>query len=416
MTSIKENKVLRVIMLTGGVPPSSVGGAELQALKLSKALIDLGVDVKLITWGKIGQVRKGTFNNVPFHRIVSLLNIFTDWPASFLKKFIQQKNVPSKIEYDDKKDKTNEMTTKVSLNMRLRYTVFYFSALWFLWYRKQEFDILHVHMMEWPAIVGVKIGKLLNKPVLVKDSTMNGIFNILRYPAGKQKQKLIIENAYCVAMTKAIGENLLRAGVNPARVFYIPNGIENRRPKERKDTWNNKVIFVGNLTQQPAKGVDILLQAWKKVAVLISTAQLQIVGDGDIQAYIAYAEKLGIDKSVTFLGKQDNVENLLTSADVFVLPSRREGMSNALMEAMICEMPVIATRISGNEDLIEHKVSGFLVPPADINSLAEALIYVLQNPGESLKLGTKAYSRIIEKCDMAVIAKKHYDLYKKILG
>jgi glycosyltransferase involved in cell wall biosynthesis len=414
MTFTKKDKQPRVIMFLGALPPMAVGGAELQAIKLSKQLIDECLDVKIITWGKLGQKRKGTIEGIVFYRIVSFLNIFIDVPALFKRKTAQVPQI-TKIEYNDAVDRPDEMTDKVRTAMILRYHVFFWSALWFLWWRRKKFDIIHVHMMEWPAWVCVKLGKILNKPVLIKDSTMNGISNILRYPSGNEKQQLIVQHAYCVAMTHVIGQNLLKAGLQPSRLFYIPNGIEVDTTPVSKKTWDNKVIFIGNLRQQPAKGIDILLKAWQQVVKVIPAARLQIVGDGDLKAYKSYTERLDILEFVDFLGKQNNVKAILGQSDLFVLPSRREGMSNALMEAMLCGLPVVATDISGNQDLVQNGLSGILVPPANVNAISRALIYALQHPNESRKMGKNAYYRVVEMCNLEKVARQYKNVYQTLV-
>ena len=403
-------------MLLGSMPPMPIGGAEIQAIRIYKALTAQDIKIKVLTWGKLWHKKKDTYSNVPFVRIKSVLNLVTDIPSVFKKKN-QGSAKKTKIVYNDKLEITNQVTSKVWFGMILRYKLFYVNCLVHLWLRRHQFDIIHVHMMEWPAIVAVKIGKILNKPVVIKDSTMNGIFNLLRYPAGQEKQKEIAEYAYCVAMTKVIHANYLQAGVPPEKIADIPNGIETfELPKPGDQKWSNKVVFVGNLTQQPAKGVDILLSAWKQVIKIVTGATLHIIGDGDIDSYQKFVNEQGIEKSVIFLGKQQNIKDRLNEADIFVLPSRREGMSNALMEALLCAKPVVATRVSGSEDLIEDKVSGILVHISDIDELAKGIIYMLTNKEHAIEMGLKGRQSILEKCDMNLVASKYIQLYNKILG
>lgn len=395
------------------MPPMAIGGAEIQALHLYNGLTAAGIKVKMITWGKLWHKRKGSHMNVPFVRIKSFLNLITDIPSVFKKKSATIKK--TRIIYDDKLEVTNQMTGKVWLGMILRYRLFYINCLVYLWIRRRQFDIIHVHMMEWPAIVAVKIGRRLNKQVVIKDSTMNGIYNLLRYPDGEKKQQEIAGYAYCVAMTRMIHSNYLKAGIPPERIADIPNGIYITPKPIKNKAWNYKVIFVGNLTQQPAKGIDILLLAWKKVIASVPNASLHIVGSGDIETYELFTRSEGINESVVLLGKRQNVRELLLESDVFVLPSRREGMSNALMEAMLCAMPIIATEVSGSQDLIQNEVSGLLVPIADVNKLATAIIYMLKQDKHALQMGENAYNSIVEKCDMKKIALKYEQLYQKIL-
>jgi glycosyltransferase involved in cell wall biosynthesis len=385
----------------------------MQALKLARHLLELGVDVKIITWGKFWEPGRGEYNGIPYKRVRSIINLPADIPSLFKKKKSTQ---PTKIVYDDKRENTTEMNSKVWRGMVLRYRLVFLNYLMYLYFRKSSFDLIHVQMMEWPAFVSARIGRILKKPVLIKDSTMNGIFNLLRYPNGAEKQKEVAGYSFFAAMTKVIRENLLKAGVPAEKISLIPNGIEIPPYKPREREWKGRVVFVGNLTQQPAKGVDILLLAWKTVIKSFPDAHLQIVGQGDVPAYKDYVQQIEINESVTFAGKQTNIDQILSDADIFVLPSRREGMSNALMEAMVRGMPVVVTDISGSQDLVEDGISGIVVPPADINSLANALNRMLADPGKAKEMGKNAYQSIADKCDISKVAKKYFDLYNKILA
>jgi glycosyltransferase involved in cell wall biosynthesis len=230
---------------------------------------------------------------------------------------------------------------------------------------------------------------------------------------------MIIAQAQFVAMTRVIENNLRAAGVPAEKIHRIPNGIAVRealQPAPDKDiaALPPTVLFVGNLYQQPAKGIDILLKAWKEVSADRPEAVLKVVGEGDLTAYQAYADKLGIANSVRFPGKQTDAAAFYREAQVFVLPSRREGMSNALMEAMLAGLPCVATDISGSQDLIQNGVNGLLVPPADIPALAKAIGHLLAHPAEALQMGVQARKTIIEKNDIRVVADEYIALYGKL--
>ncbi|MBL7699259.1 MAG: glycosyltransferase family 4 protein [Chitinophagaceae bacterium] len=412
MTYSKTNKPIRVVMILASMPPMPVGGAEVQAVRLCRYLNKIGVQTEIITWGKIWHRRRGEFKDVSFRRLSSVLDLAMDL-LSLLKPPPKPGKV--KIAYDSNDSGTAEISRKVWLGMRARYSFFYINALVYLWFRRKKFDIIHAHMMEWPAFVAVKIGRKLKKPVVVKDSTMNGIFSMLRYPNGQQKQQQIATYAWCVAMTKMIKENLEKAAVPTRKIIEIPNGIDITPLPSKTSTWSNRVVFVGNLTQQPAKGIDILLFAWKQVVQKHPSAWLEIIGSGDLDAYRKFTGDNHII-NVIFAGKQENVRERILESDIFVLPSRREGMSNALMEAMLCGMPIVATDVSGNQDLITDGVSGLLVQPADIQGLATAIIRIMDDTEKSIAMGRKAYESIKSKCDMRLVAEKYKNLYQKIQG
>lgn len=333
-----------------------------------------------------------------------------EWLAARKKK---KANPIVQIEFDDSKEITNAITRKVGWPTVLYYTIFYWHSLFFLWRRKSSFDIIHAHTMEWSAIVASKLGDKLKKPVLIKDSTMNGFESLKRFPNGSTLQQKIINSAYFVAMTEIIKTNLVTAGVPLSKISLIPNGILIKQTITRKPS-GQKVLFVGNLYQQPAKGIDILLKAWTDVIAIFPKAQLLIVGDGDLESYKVFAGKLGIEKNVIFLGKQNTVSEYYQSADLFVLPSRREGMSNALMEAMMYELPSIATNISGSQDLIQNGEDGILIPPFDVQALAQAICTLLKDPESAKKMGENARSKLLAKFTIQHSAEKYIEIYKKL--
>ena len=266
--------------------------------------------------------------------------------------------------------------------------------------------------------MAARLGKVLGKMVVTKDSTMNGFRSLERYPSGRKLQQMIIANSSFIAMTRVIEENLVRAGVPREKIYQIPNGIEISANVERtnSDSYLQNVLFVGNLYQQPAKGIDILLKAWYLIAEKYPKASLQVIGDGVIPAYRDFANKLGISGSVQFSGKQADLEKYYRWASLFVLPSRREGMSNALMEAMMLGLPCLASDISGNQDLIQNGVNGLLVPAMDIESLAKGICYIFSHPEEALIMGRRARETIVQQVDIRIIADKYILLYKNLLG
>ena len=415
MVSSKKNRSIRVIMLVPALPPLPAGGAELQALKLGEALTEKEVEVRFIMPGKGNIKGKTIISGMTVYRMSSWMNRFFGFLSSYKKN---QTSKIDRVEYDDEHEITNQLTKKVGLPSVIFYNIFFFHSLFFLWRRRKNFDIIHAHTMEWSAIVAVRLGKWLNKPVLIKDSTMNGFQSLSRFPSGIQYQQKVARRAHFVAMTEIIFQNLIKSGIPSDRITRIPNGIETNRsfeiPIKKQDP--PSVLFVGNLTQQPAKGVDILFRAWTIVHQAYPTANLQIIGDGVTNAYEKFVNELGIGDTVHLLGKKNDLKAHYLDASVFVLPSRREGMSNALMEAMLNAMPCVATDISGSRDLIQDKVNGILVLPAHVKSLAAGIIYMLANTKEANEMGKKARETILGEFDIGKIAGKYILLYKKLLN
>ena len=411
--STDRNGFPGVVMLVQSLPPLPSGGAEIQALRLAEILKRKGIKVLFITPG-MGKIKGYTeINGIPVYRLHSFLNLILD-----LLFFIQKKSPLKKevIEYDDNMAENNTISRKIGFGARLRYSIFLFNARLFLKKRSKDFQLIHVHTLEWPAYVGAKLSISLNKKLLSKDSTMNGIYNILRYPSGLQKRKMIIEQSHFVAMTKVIYKNFISAGIPPDKISRIPNGISTEGHFKTRYEGNIKVLFVGNLYQQPAKGVDILLKCWVNAISKRPEIRLTIVGDGNLAAYRSFAESLGIGYSVQFTGKHNDVADLMISSDLFVLPSRREGMPNVLMEAMLRGLPCVASDISGCQDLITNGLNGILTPPKNTEALAQNLLHLLENRQEAEKMGRAARETILSSFDMNIIAGQYADLYSKLLN
>jgi glycosyltransferase involved in cell wall biosynthesis len=400
-------------MVIPNFPPLASGGAELQCLKLSRALLREGIRVLVVTQGQRNLKKDDVMDGVPIHRVFSFLNYFWLGLAGLKKALIKPRKTQTVFDYSSSKN-LESPGQKIDFFLLCHAGVFFLNVFFFLWKKRHEFHVIHVHTLEWAAISGAIIGKLLNKKVLVKDSTMNGLERLLRYPFGHRLQKFIIENCHFIALTRTIENNFLSAGVAPNRIFRIPNGIELPERLQRKSDFEFKALFVGNLYQQPAKGIDVLLKAWPEVIKRFPQATLEIIGNGNIEDYRKYVEILGIASSVCFHGKVKNVTVEYLRADIFVLPSRREGMSNALIEAMANGLPSVVTDISGNKDLIVEGQNGLLVPPNDVENLAAGIICLFTNPEQTQQMGNRARRTIEQTCDINVIVPHYVSIYQML--
>lgn len=413
MKSSESTDAFTIVMLVASLPPLPSGGAELQALSLGRHLTKSGHKVIFVTPGK-GRVRgKTVVDGMQVYRPYTLFNRCFEWASSLKKKHTY---APVKIEYDDKEELTDIINTKVGWPTRIYYNLFYWQCLWLLWPRRKKISVIHAHTMEWSVIVASRLAKGLNLPTVVKDSTMNGFKSLARFPHGQSLQQFVIRQVHFVAMTKVIGDNLQAAGVPGSNITYIPNGLEIRNLPPVQPREAGTVLFIGNLYQQPAKGIDILLKAWRIVVSKFPAARLRMIGDGDLAIYGAYARQLGIADSVEWLGRVSNPKNYLGTSSVFVLPSRREGMSNALMEAMWFKLPCVVTDISGSNELIRHQFNGLIVPPAEVESLAAAIEFMLRCPEQAVLMGERACNTILESYDMRFIAERYLQLYSNLIS
>jgi glycosyltransferase involved in cell wall biosynthesis len=215
-------------------------------------------------------------------------------------------------------------------------------------------------------------------------------------------------------------------GFQAEKIVHIPNGIEmekfapvqNLRPDPASP--ERDILCVARL--QYPKGIDVLLHAWKRM--LNAPAQwranikprLLLAGTGQAEEQLKHlAQELELGESVVFLGSHDDVIPLLHTAWGFVLPSRWEGMPNALLEAMSCEVPCIATRVSGSEDIIINGVNGLLVEAEQPSELAQALQQLIVDPAMAKRLAQAGYETVQRNYQLAHIAEQFIQFYRQVL-
>lgn len=174
------------------------------------------------------------------------------------------------------------------------------------------------------------------------------------------------------------------------------------------------LIQVGNL--RPIKGINVLVDAAKAVFARHPKARLLIVGEGPERDRIAAQVKnLGLDRNIMLLGGRKDVARLLLAADIGVLASHSEGMSNAVIEYMAAGLAVVATRVGGNPELIQDGISGCLVPPGDGDSLAAALQRFIDEPEFARRLGSTARSQAFERFDVGRCVSQTQSFYERTL-
>jgi glycosyltransferase involved in cell wall biosynthesis len=206
-----------------------------------------------------------------------------------------------------------------------------------------------------------------------------------------------------VVCTRYLGDYVLQAeGATVDQIRVIPHGIAVNGSKPYTDSQALRSEFnipvnsplmgsLGRLTRQ--KGYDVLLEA---LADMVQPdVHLLIAGNGEALADLqAQAERLNLSERVHFAGYRRDAPAILHALDVYVQPSRFEGMPNAVLEAMAASCPIVASGVDGHRELIQDGVSGWLVPPEDSRSLAKALAAALANPEDARRRGLAARQKV----------------------
>jgi len=293
--------------------------------------------------------------------------------------------------------------------------------VWLLWRWRGRYDAIHVHIAHNMGAVACIVGRLLDKPVVVKFSGWweqeRGCLRPKRSLGSVAALWMLHQASAVQAISRRIAADLVRVGFRAERVHWLPNGVPMARFEciERNDVGNlpPTVVFVGRLV--PEKGLDTLLEAWAQ-ADRPAGWRLRLVGGGDRGSELAAsAARLGIASSVDFPGPSTTVDLELARADVGVLPSRFEGLSNTLLEYMAAALPVIATRISGSEDFVAPGRNGWLCEVDDVDALAAALSEAMALPASMRRtMGTLACVDVMAKASMPAVVAQLLPLYRGV--
>jgi glycosyltransferase involved in cell wall biosynthesis len=314
---------------------------------------------------------------------------------------------------------------------RLRPLSFVLSASSYLLRHGRRYDIFHVHGAYFRVVPIVVVARLLGKTAVVK-MTSQGTDD----PASSRRRRLgallhwALRRADAVVSVSRDMSRVYRdSGLPEKKLVEIPNGVltdifcpaaadERRRIRDRlglpQDT--EIAIFVGFVGYQ--KGADTLLLAWERVVEHRPDACLLLLGpltedapkgSPSVQTLVSRSVK------TLALGHRENVHEYLKASDVFVLPSRLEGLSNALLEAMSTGLACVASNIVGMDDAIQHGQNGSLFPTGQVDALADSILGLFENPERRLRFGTQARKKIMEKYSIDAVADRYASLYKRLI-
>ena len=174
------------------------------------------------------------------------------------------------------------------------------------------------------------------------------------------------------------------------------------------------VIHVSNF--RPVKRVSAVVEVFARIAQKVQ-ARLLLVGDGpELAPALDTAKSLGVAKLVDALGEQDQIIPLLSISDLFLLPSAQESFGLAALEAMACEVPVVASRVGGLHEVIDHGVTGFLHEPADIEGMAASGVALLTDPDLHAKVASAGRRSVRKRFCRDLIVPQYEAFYARILG
>lgn len=298
--------------------------------------------------------------------------------------------------------------------------------------QQKKIDVIHAHHYT-PYFYGVmamlrcKMIGAENVPKIV--FTEHGI----HYPYRKKVKRLLINPVLCrladelVTIAEHTKSNLVKYENYPrkkTRIIY--NGIELSAfsksidiPAKKKSLGippDGKVVgMVARL--DPVKNHVMLLRAFQSAAARLPDSCLMIVGDGPMRAELeALSAELGISEKVFFLGARQDIPDLLKTMDIFVLSSFSEGMSITLLEAMAAGLPVIATNVGGNPEVVADGESGYLVSNDDAKGLSQRLLSLLKDEKTRGEMGRAGRQRAERHFSLQHTVNRYTRLYFKVCG
>jgi glycosyltransferase involved in cell wall biosynthesis len=232
-------------------------------------------------------------------------------------------------------------------------------------------------------------------------------------------RSLILSNSHFVAISQQIEEELKAWGVPPERLDRFASGIDveeftsGTSPLESQLPARPRAIFLGRL--HPQKNLVVLLHAWQLVRSRCPEAQLLLAGDGPQRRELEQlVDELQLRHSVHFLGALKNPLPYLQAADLFVLPSVSEGMSNSLLEAMACGLPSVVSSAGGNVDLIQDGHAGLVADATTPTDLAHQLTRMLGDSSLRRRCGAQARQIICQQYSIVSIVDRYEALYRQL--
>jgi len=388
----------RLCLVIGTFFPE-VGGAEVQALNHARALRETGFDVEIVTLR---------------HR--------REWPASEVIDDVPVRRLGGRV-----------LGNRTRLPGLLRKTAYFLGVTalgWDLWRRRERYDVLCLFQLNLLTVPGAVVSALAGRPLVIQLHT--DVQAHIRKAAGSRRREIM---ARLEATLPRLALRLVRGGpsvivalssrtdreARAARlglpVLHIPNGVDTDRfrPALLTEERSRTVVCVARLAYP--KGIDLLLRAWQIVRQRVPEARLIVVGDGPLQSELRrLSTELGNDETVEFAGHHDDVVPQLQRAGIAVLASRWEGMPVALLEAMACGLPAVATRVSGSEDIVQSGQNGFLAEPGDITGLANGLLTLLTDAEKAASFSRAARATIEERYALRRSNEDYAALYRRLAG
>jgi N-acetyl-alpha-D-glucosaminyl L-malate synthase BshA len=293
--------------------------------------------------------------------------------------------------------------------------------------RHQKLDLIHVHYAVPNAVSAVLAREILAPQPLKVVTTLHGtdITLVGNDPSYLETTRFGIARSDAVT---AVSQDLKKAtreklGIENS-IDVIPNFIEPQRfervkgqPGAHQWTRKDEKVMVHISNFRPVKRVMDVVAIFHQVYQQIPQSHLVLVGDGPDRAKVEqYCRDSGICHAITFVGSLPSVEEVLAGADLFLLPSETESFGLAALEALSCEVPVIATDVGGIPEVVQHGVHGYLHPVGAVDEMAKSAIELLTNDALLHQFGKEGRRWAIEQFSQDRIVAQYREIYQRVLA
>lgn len=290
---------------------------------------------------------------------------------------------------------------------------------------KNNFDVIHVHS-PLPPLVKSPIPVLLTIHSPMKSGAsvlkVTDLFSLAtkfqaKYISYPLEKKLIKNSSMVTAVSSTVSKNLEDYGLKAEDIKLVYNGVDQdiffpsgKKPEEKY------ILYTGRISY--GKGLLELIDCAKEVCEIRDDVSFVLAGDGPLLSNLKKkVTDLNLQNRIKFLGQVNRrkIVNLYQNATIFAFPSYYEGLPGSLLEAMACQLPIVATEVPGNIELIEHNKNGIFIPPKNASAISKAILDLLDDPDKRDKLGKNARKTIEDKFTWDAVSDRILGCYKSIL-